>query len=200
MTLPVASATILTDAIKNLYLQFQNSPNLTAFVTSYAIQVAELETEAVRLWVYCTLPYAADAQLDLLGKIVGEGRAGRSDADYRIAIAARIKINKTSGKIEDIIEAMTTADSAATSYEITDLGYASVIVRRVGAIGSVDPYLLDNIVQEIKGGGIDADFVYSEEDDSDTLQFSSSDVEEADANAGLANDAGTVGGSFAEVI
>ncbi|HEY3802246.1 MAG TPA: hypothetical protein VGL61_06540 [Kofleriaceae bacterium] len=46
---------------------------------------------------------AVGAQLDVLGKIVGQVRLGSSDDDYRRYIQARIAANRASGKREELI-------------------------------------------------------------------------------------------------
>lgn len=45
---------------------------------------------------------AVGQQLDNLGEIVGETRQGRSDEDYEVAIRGRVKLNISSGTIEDV--------------------------------------------------------------------------------------------------
>jgi hypothetical protein len=196
-TPPVAKTTVVADTLANLFVQFQGAPILNAIVASHAVQLQEIETMFVSLIVDMALPNAIGEQLDLIGRIVGEGRKGRSDDDYRVALGARIIINRSNGSVEDIIAVLKAAEDL--TYEVTDLGYASLLVRIVGAIGSVSTAEIDTVLQEVRGAGIRADLIYSEEDDADTFQFASGDVEEADADAGWANDAGTVGGSFAEV-
>ena len=49
---------------------------------------------------------AIGQQLDNIGEIVGETRQGRDDAEYLIALQARIKLNTSSGTIEDVIGVM----------------------------------------------------------------------------------------------
>jgi hypothetical protein len=58
------------------------------------------------------LDFAADAQLDTLGKIVGEPRNGLGDPAYRVRIRVRILINRSFGTTPDIINVLRTADPA----------------------------------------------------------------------------------------
>jgi hypothetical protein len=50
-----------------------------------------------------TVDVAVGAQLDLLGKIVGQPRLGFTDDLYRRYIRARIAVNRSTGKREEII-------------------------------------------------------------------------------------------------
>lgn len=46
----------------------------------------------------------ANAQLDTIGKIVGEPRYGRDDAAYLVALRARILVNKSKGLAKNLVE------------------------------------------------------------------------------------------------
>lgn len=48
-------------------------------------------------------PTTVGANLDRLGKIVGQPRAGLSDSDYLLWLTARILVNRSSGSIDDIL-------------------------------------------------------------------------------------------------
>lgn len=75
------------------------------FVKVFADEVQVLEDVS---WEVRTLRWilnATDEQLDNLGAIVGETRQGRSDADYLIAIIAKIDINASNGEPERLLRA-----------------------------------------------------------------------------------------------
>jgi hypothetical protein len=64
---------------------------------------------------------------DLLNKVgarVGEGRGGRVDADYQAAIRLRIRVNRSRGKAEDLIQIAKLAATNSTPYyqEAQELG------------------------------------------------------------------------------
>jgi len=50
------------------------------------------------------LETAIGAQLDILGRVVGEARAGKADEDYRRFIRARIRVNRSSGTINELVK------------------------------------------------------------------------------------------------
>lgn len=83
--------------------------------------------------------------LDKLGKIVGEPRNGRTDAQYVPAIRLRIRINRSNGLAEDIIQiAALLAPNAvyrelggpmAFDVQVLSLNDANVVATLVSALG-----------------------------------------------------------------
>lgn len=86
-------------------------PNLAALLTSFTGEVQTLES-AIWATLVGRLPdYAVGVQLDALGKIVGQIRNGLSDAAYRVHIKARVSINQSFGRPEDIIAVLRLIDT-----------------------------------------------------------------------------------------
>jgi hypothetical protein len=85
-----------------LLTQFHDSPNLNAVQDAFLEQIAELETVFEQL--RNLIDQAAGAQLDMLGRIVGQKRLGMNDEDYRLWIDARILLNKSRGIESDMRE------------------------------------------------------------------------------------------------
>jgi hypothetical protein len=96
----------VSEALDNLVQQFKGSGTLQLFITSWVNEVQELEGVWFDLLNDRWIVTAVGEQLDGLGSIVGESRQGRSDEVYRVAIQARIAINKGSGTPEEIIDYM----------------------------------------------------------------------------------------------
>lgn len=85
-----------------LLTQFHDSPNLNAVQNAFLEQIAELEIVFEQL--RNLIDESAGAQLDMLGKIVGQKRFGMNDADYKLWIDARILLNKSRGIESDLRE------------------------------------------------------------------------------------------------
>lgn len=97
-------ATILTHIADALDKQPEHSKgkvNNTLVLTAFSTQIQELETAWFDLYVKRRLGDAEGVQLDILGRIVGQPRDGRSDADYERFINARVAANNSEGRIED---------------------------------------------------------------------------------------------------
>lgn len=62
-----------------------------------------IEDAAHDLYLGFFLPAATGYRLDLIGKRVGQLREGMSDADFRVAIRARVATNRSTGTYQDVI-------------------------------------------------------------------------------------------------
>jgi predicted ATPase len=80
--------------------------NVSKFVRVFADQIQLLENATADVKILRQFAHAENAQLDSIGAIVGENRQGKSDAEYRIAILARINTNASRGEPERLITAL----------------------------------------------------------------------------------------------
>jgi len=103
--------------------QFKGKPVIEALLSAPLGRVQRLEDEIwVALWGW-VLDYAEGQQLDDLGVIVGQPREGRSDEDYKFAIRVRIRVNRSQGKAEDVIQVARLLSSVSTYVEYFPLGW-----------------------------------------------------------------------------
>jgi hypothetical protein len=103
--------------------QFQGKPRIAALLTSLLRQVQDVEDAAWDVLTSRLISVAADAQLDALGKLVGEPRDGRDDGGYRVAITARIAVNRSSGTGPEIVAILKLVD--VDSFRLRDVGPAA---------------------------------------------------------------------------
>ncbi len=87
-----------------LIQQFKGLPNLDAFVHAFGDQLNDVEEFFGQLLVLQTLQESVGVQLDRLGVLLGQGRNGLGDGDYRTILQARIVQYRANGTIEDIIQ------------------------------------------------------------------------------------------------
>jgi hypothetical protein len=93
-------------ALARLASQFAESPKLRALLAQIVGPLEVIETNADDLKDKRWIDTAVGAQLDGLGTIVGEGREGRNDDDYREALRFRVFINISKGTPPDVIHAL----------------------------------------------------------------------------------------------
>ena len=93
-------------ALARLASQFAESPKLRALLAQLVGPLEVVEGEADNLRDKRWIDTAVGAQLDGLGTIVGEGREGRNDDDYREALRFRVFINVSKGTPPDVIHAL----------------------------------------------------------------------------------------------
>lgn len=79
---------------------------VSKFVRVFSDQIQVLEDNAADVKFLRQFSSAENAQLAEIGTMVGENRQGKTDANYRIAILARINANASRGEPERIITAL----------------------------------------------------------------------------------------------
>lgn len=93
---------VLTSGMGKLLYQWKDSPNLQALMRALLLQLKDVETTFYQLLNQRGIYTAFGAQLDVLGKLVGETRNGRDDETFRQAILGGISVNRASGTINDV--------------------------------------------------------------------------------------------------
>lgn len=143
--------------------QYKNSPNILALIEAWVGEIQELEQVLFDLAEKRTISQGEGIQLDKIGELLNKPRDGRSDADYRIVLLAKVAQNISRGTSEDIIGVFKILTSSAkVQFGNGDLGeiylladhsltqdQVNFILRemmtvdsagvRIGAIGSFDP-------------------------------------------------------------
>jgi hypothetical protein len=78
--------------------------NIKRLLRCWISGVQSVEDALTQLALMRRIDTATGAQLDVLGRIVGQRRGGREDATFRRYIRARIRANKSRGTIGDVIK------------------------------------------------------------------------------------------------
>lgn len=104
--------------------------NWARIIRAFMVPLQRAEDALASMLVNRSVDTAVGAQLDLVGKIVGQARAGLDDDTYRRYIRARIRANKSNGTIEDliIVTRLVVGDDAAT-IEVDNQGEAGCVIR-----------------------------------------------------------------------
>jgi len=195
-TQPTAVTTRITTAIKTLLYQFRGAPVMEAVVASWARQAQELEYAAINVLVYRMLPNAEGANLDVLGKIVGELRAGRVDEIYRAAIASRIRINKSGADVEAIL--YTLAAYRDLEYKLKEFYPMSMVLTIDETVTEETADSVFLVLKRIKQAGVDVSLVWTDLDPDGALRLAPGDSVVSGSANGLGNDTGTTGGFCVE--
>lgn len=90
----------------------------------------EIENALQQLLTLRGVDTAEGAQLDVLGRVVGQLRNGMVDDDYRRLIRARISVNRSKGTIADVLTvADLVVDDALASLVVDNQGRAALVLR-----------------------------------------------------------------------
>jgi hypothetical protein len=177
------------EGLAKLISQFQGQPVLEAVLRIYLDKIQELEDAFSDLLSETTIDNSVGVHLENIGAIVGEPKNGRSDELYRLAIKARIRLNKSAGTIEDIIAIAIAVANADVSIEMTEYFPAAFIARIVEPIDPAvtDVYRIADFINSARGGGI-----------ATHLEFAVEGAFQLDGPAGSGYDEGKYGGGIAD--
>ncbi len=132
-------------ALALLIQQYQDSPLLQSLLNSYLERVQELESGLVGVYERAlSVEDGEGVNLDLIGRIVREARDGRADYAYRLGLRTRILINRSQGRLEDliaIVRLFEDMDTDGGTVRIQDVQPARVEVRadntRINPLGEI---------------------------------------------------------------
>lgn len=159
MTDVVKNSQMVESALALLTLQYKGKPNIEGLVSAFAAELQLAENALYDVWFYLILPNAVGNQLDQYGIFLNEQREGRLDPEYRVAIAVRIRVLRSKGKVRDIIDISILAVGAA-NLRYQDVGTLSFRVTKEG-INDYSVRSLKRALKLAKAGGYGAELVYS---------------------------------------
>lgn len=146
---PTTTVQHLSAMLGLLATQFRGQPNIEKLLTAIAPSLQELEHVFHEILVHTHLDYATSSILDLIGEEHGEERAGRSDADYRAAIAVREAVNSAGGQPEVLIGLVERVTKGLALY--SELYPATV---EMYSAGKLIPSKLHSVVGSAVPGGV----------------------------------------------
>lgn len=131
--------------------------NIEKLVAAFALPAQGVEDMLWDLFTLRSVLEAVGAQLDVIGKIVGQPRNGLDDDLYRRYILARISVNRSRGVASDLIRitrlVLTGIDDAIIEVESQPI--ATVVVRITGAILEQEVVdLLFSFLRDAVAGGV----------------------------------------------
>lgn len=129
--------------------------NIEKLIATLATPFQSLENMLQDLLTLRSIDTATGAQLDVIGKIVGQARNGLNDDDYRRYCRARIATNKSDGTIQNVINIteLIVYDDAGY-YQIANQAYATVVVRieNIGITEALADILITFLKETVSAG------------------------------------------------
>lgn len=132
--LPEPNTKHVEDARKLLISQYQKKPVIQGFLDSYIRRLQDAEDVLWDIVDAFILDNATGAQLNVLGNLVLEPRRGRTDPEYRVSIRIKILVNRSRGRIEDIVAVAGLSNSPNTPV-VEDHRYLNFHVEAYGQVG-----------------------------------------------------------------
>lgn len=137
-----------------LISQFRNKPFIEILVRALMAQVQELEVVFFDLLVKRALDTAVGAQLDVIGRIVGQPRGTFDEDTYRTFLRGRVLVNRSSGTVDQMIELANTLLPDGASIVVREYYPAAFEIEVIGSVPDWFGNALAAITLEAKGVGI----------------------------------------------
>lgn len=147
----VSKIDISSDINDKQLSQFKEAPNFSKLFGIYEKELSELQDVLFEILESKNLDTATGYALDLIGKIVGERREGKSDDEYRKALRLRISINTSDGT-PNIIIGITSEYAGGSDTSIVEHEPASFFIHIDGK-ENVD-WTLESLVNEIRAAAV----------------------------------------------
>lgn len=180
-------------AVSRLLEPYRVGASMPALVRALSRQLQELEDVLWDVGQLRRLELATGAQLDLLGRVVGQPREGRSDEVYRLWLRARMRLALGSGGAEDILELFRMLMQGSTSIELEEQ-FPAGLVLRIDPSAIIDPSAAAAILDLAKAAGVRAILEAGTSVDTTSFAFDPNGAGFGDATNP------SVGGTFATAI
>lgn len=160
-----------------LISQYVDKPRIVTLLGIYLKQIQDLEDAGWSILEGYDLNNATNAQLKVLGRIVGAEPADLNDENFRTLIRARIKALRSNGKPNELIAilALASADTAETPPVILYREFTppGIEIQLQTQIGSISADVIDDLLQMAKAGGVRLLFCYTSATRATTTRFGS---------------------------
>lgn len=142
---------------QELLLRYRKPRNV-AMLVSWLGELQELEDAFWVLLGKRTVADAVGAELDLIGRIVDQPREGRPDEIYRVWVAARILVLRSSGQTEQLIEIAKRLVGDAVPVYLEEYYPLAMIIRAEAGIDPTRGAQIAKLLSAAKGGGVALQF------------------------------------------
>jgi Protein of unknown function (DUF2612) len=141
-------------AIGVLLSQLRDKPRFTKLIEILVRPLQEIEDVIWDLYTKRRLDSAAGVQLDVIGRIVDEQRAGLNDDDYRAILRIKIRVLFSRGTGPDLIK-ICQLFLQSNDFTYTEFYPAAIAIDVAGA--TTRPSLLSRFLKRAKSGGVRLD-------------------------------------------
>lgn len=154
--------------LSRLIEQYKGKPRLEAWVRSYLNEVQALSDAAWQVLVSRLVDDAVGEQLTVLGRIVGETNRVEDDERFRVVVRARIAVNSSRGRGEDIIRVAGLL--FARPVILTEFFPGAMTLEVAEAIDFI-PTIEHRMLEEAASAGVRIDVHFYGDDPEDVFRF-----------------------------
>lgn len=158
------------DGLAKMLAQFKGLPRIEALVGAFMDQIQKIEDVLWSLFTEDWIDTASGDRLDVIGDIVGEERGGAVDDDYRAFIRARIRANRSSGLLSELVDIVRLIQSDDLDVRAREYYPAALQIEPEEEV-AVDAHRVASMLQDAAPAGVALRFVYPTAARTNTLMF-----------------------------
>jgi hypothetical protein len=175
------------DAVARLPQQHKDRPKLEGLVRLHAARYQKIEDTLFDVLAQRALSEAVGEQLDVIGRVLTQGREGMVDDIYRRALAARLLVLRSRGTIEDVIAICVALLADGVIITRDDVGvrvenyYPAAIVVRLTSPVPNDAALVERLFEYLRisvSAGVRVTLEWNPSGDEDTFTWDSTDPDQ----------------------
>lgn len=140
--------------------QYKASTRLLGLIGAFTEQVQDIEDALYPMCLLKSIDDSVGAQLDLIGVILNQARGPAADAQYRLMLKAKAKVDHSSGTAEDLIAVFYTVEPAAT-ITVQTAGIAYVTVEISSALATWEAALYVQFLEKARAAGVSATLLWT---------------------------------------
>lgn len=157
--------------------QYKEKPRMEQWARSYLIEIQALEDAFWQIYTMRWIDSATGEQLVVLGEIVGQYNPGLSEENYRVLIRARIAVNRSNGRPDELIDILALLSESFAEPAVIMLVEgltADYTLNLISDIGSIDPDIVFGLMLDhADPAGVAANFVFGFDTTDDLFIWSS---------------------------
>lgn len=193
MSDPTRENAIAARMLGRLREQLKDKPRIEALINALANQLQHVEQQLWDLYVRRWIDDAEDNDLANLGAIVGEPRNGSEDDTYRQYIRARIKVNRSDGRLGQLLEILALLLGSDAAVQVRELYPAAMEIEPTEGTDLDGAYLNRWFLQLAKAAGVSLHTIVHHEPRATSLIFDWTDERTTTAQR-PGSSTGTTGG------
>lgn len=160
-------------ALTRLPSQFAGKPKLRAFISALIRPFQRLEDAQWQVYTLTSIDTATGLELEQIGILVGEPPSGLDDEVYRRRIRARIAVNRSKGRAEDLysVALAVLGSGSGVTVQIQRSGAAEARVDLTGVVDEETAGVAFELMQAAASSGVRIHLVYTPSVLADTFRL-----------------------------
>ncbi len=135
-------------------IEFFRKPRAMELMRVVGQAIQDRENVINQLYTAFDLSEAVGVRLDFLGALVGELRDGRGDEDFRAAVGAKVLVNLSNGRLEDMLAVAQALLPDVVDIKVIEQYPAALRIELYDAFDGASPATVARMLRQAKPAGV----------------------------------------------